>query len=111
MRKPTVDGGFWFSFALNLAMNFEGAIAAVVLFVCHFAFGIPLWVPLAVLGLWFGGIFAVTLALSVLTRDAPSNDAGNGFRNQPSTRFSSRGDGQQFDQERKGRAEEPTDLE
>lgn len=99
MKRPTIDGGFWFSFGLNLIMNYEGAIAFVVLIICHFVFSIPLWIPLLVLGLWVGGVFLVTLVLSFIIKDAPSNASGNGTRN-TTTHFASRGDGKKFMEER-----------
>ena len=96
MRKPTIDGGFWFSFGLNLVMNFEGAIAFAIALVCHFVFQIPIWIAWLILGLWVGGVFLVTLILSILVRGGSSNDSGTGSKNTGTVRFSSRGDGQGF---------------
>ena len=96
MRKPTIDGGFWFSFGLNLVMNFEGAIAFAIALVCHFVFQIPIWIAWLILGLWVGGVFLVTLILSILARGAPSNDSGTGTGKTGTVRFSSHGDGEGF---------------
>lgn len=99
MRKPLVSGGFWFSFGLNLLMNYEGAVLAGILLICHFAFQLPLWIPLAVLGIWFASIFLITAVLAFVVKDAPSNPSGTGKPGAGTVRFSSRGDGSLDDYE------------
>ena len=99
MRRPSIDGGFWFSFGLNLVLNYEGAIAFVLALVAHFVFQTPIWIAWLILGLWVGGIFLVTLVLSFFMRNASSNPSGTGSAGAGTVRFSSRGDGQKFKQD------------
>ena len=97
MRRPTLgDSGFWFSFGLNLVMNWEGALLVVILAAAHVLAGIPLWVLWVELGLWIGGIFAVTLIMSVLARGADPSPSGTGTQGNTTVRYASRGDGQDF---------------
>ena len=99
MRRPSIDGGFWFSFGLNLVLNYEGAIAFALALVAHFVFDIPIWIAWLILVFWVGGIFLVTLVLSFLMRNGSSNPSGTGSAGAGTVRFSSRGDGQKFKQD------------
>jgi len=69
MRKRTHSGGgFLICLVVNMVLNWELGLLALVLFVARIWFPvIPIWVPLGVLGLWFFIPFFITLVLSVLS--------------------------------------------
>ena len=90
-------------------MNCEGLIAIAIAVACHRIFETPIWVAWLIFGLWFGGILIITLVLTFLVKDAPSNDSGTGSRNTSKMHFSSRGDGQHFKEEQASDIEQDTD--
>jgi len=89
MRRPGIDGGFWFSFGLNLVFNAFWALPGVVLVILHFAIGTPLWWGLAALVAWAGIILAITLALSAMGTSGKANRAGTGVGGNVTIRTSS----------------------
>lgn len=56
MRKTTYDGGFFLCFLINLILNFEGILPALLLFIAHVVFGWPLIFAGLALCIWFLGI-------------------------------------------------------
>lgn len=61
--KKADSGNFFLAFILNLVLNLEWVIPAVVLIILHFTIGLPIfWFWLA-FGLWIGGILIMTLVL------------------------------------------------
>ena len=65
---------FFGSLAINLALRYYYALAAVVLFVLRIWLPIPLWVPLGVLGFWIVRTLAGQLIVGGIIRlaDRPS---------------------------------------
>lgn len=56
MRRTKRSGGFWLSLLLNLLLNADGLLPAVLLFALHFWFGISVWWSVAAAGLWLTAI-------------------------------------------------------
>lgn len=56
MRKTTRSGGFLLCLFLNILLNLEGAIPALLLLVLHFVLGWSVWWAVLALGLWILGI-------------------------------------------------------
>lgn len=52
MRKCKPNGSFWLSLIINIILNFEGVIPAVVLLALHLGFGISVWWSAAALAIW-----------------------------------------------------------
>lgn len=53
MKKKAFHAGeFLFALFLNLLMNIAGTIPAIVLLICHFLFGLPLWIAVSAFLLW-----------------------------------------------------------
>ena len=52
MRRTTQGKGFFLCLLVNMLMNLEGPLAAAVLIALHRWLRWPLWIALAVLGVW-----------------------------------------------------------
>ena len=63
MKKSKKDGSFILVLVLNLILNLEWIIPAVILLVLHFLFDWPIWLFWAALGLWVGIIVIEMLVL------------------------------------------------
>lgn len=62
-RRKKSDGGFLLSFLINLVLNFEFAVAAIVLLVLHYTVNVPLWTVWIALGLWIVPTLIMILVL------------------------------------------------
>ena len=56
MRRTKRGGNFWLCFLINLLLNLEGTIPAVLLLIAHFLFDISLWWSVGALALWILGM-------------------------------------------------------
>ncbi len=56
MRRTRRNAGFFVSLLINLLLNFEGIIPAVILYVLHRCLGLSVWWSAAALALWILGI-------------------------------------------------------
>lgn len=56
VRRARRSGGFWLSLLLNLLLNADGLLPAVLLFGLHFWLGISVWWAVAAAVLWFTAI-------------------------------------------------------
>jgi len=78
MRIADVSKGFFFCFLLNMLFNFEWGLLGLILYLLHLWLHIPLWIALALLGLWVGGslLLAILVAVDAIrpTRPMPKMD-------------------------------------
>lgn len=56
MRRTKRSGGFFLCLALNMLLNLEGLIPAVILLGLHFWLGISFWWAVAAAALWVLGM-------------------------------------------------------
>lgn len=56
MRRTKRSGSFWLCLLLNLLLNLEGTIPAVLLLITHFLFDISVWWSVGALALWILGM-------------------------------------------------------
>ena len=56
MRKTKRNGSFFLCLLINMLLNIEGIIPAVILLVLHFWLGISIWWAAFALGAWIVGI-------------------------------------------------------
>ncbi len=63
MRRTSRKGGFFLCLLLNILLNLDGAIPAILLLICHFAFGFPLWLTFVALGIWLGWMIIYMLVM------------------------------------------------
>ena len=75
MKKPGIDGGFWLCLALNMVLNLQWLIPAVILLACHFVLGISLWWFVAAVAIWFLWIFVTCIVLAYVAGSAKPTDA------------------------------------
>lgn len=68
MRKTNCSGGFLLCLLINIAINLEGIIPAVILLALHFWLGISVWWAVAALALWILGILAWMLIMNWASR-------------------------------------------
>lgn len=52
MRRTKFNGNFFMCLLINMMINLEGAIPAVVLLILHFVFDISIWWFVGALGAW-----------------------------------------------------------
>lgn len=88
MRRTRRSGGFWLSLLLNLLLNADGLLPAVLLFALHFWLHISVWWAVAAAALWFTAIVARMIVFRFANRcgntaDPPKENknpysAGNG---------------------------------
>lgn len=57
MRYTKRGGNFWLCLLINLLLNLEGTIPAVLLLIAYFVFDISVWWSVGALALWVLGIF------------------------------------------------------
>ncbi len=67
MRKTKRDGSFILCFLINLVINIEWAIPAIVLLILHFVLDISLWWFVAALAFWIVPILLQMLLLGWLS--------------------------------------------
>jgi len=89
MKRPGVDGGFILCYGFNLILNGFWALPAVVLFILHFAAGIPLWAAGVALAAWLIVVLGVTAFMSWAVSTGSSNAAGTGTTGKVTIRRSS----------------------
>lgn len=80
-RRKKSDGGFLLSFLINLVLNFEFAVAAIVLLVLHYTVNVPLWTVWIALGLWIVPTLITTILLFVLVGAAGGVKSQNPNKN------------------------------
>ena len=68
MRRTSRDSGLWLCFVINLFLNAEAAIPAVVLFILHFCIGLSLWWAALALGLWIIYALVITFFFSWVSK-------------------------------------------
>lgn len=61
MRRTSRKGGFLICLLINMLLNLDGLIPAILLLICHFAFGLPLWLTFVAIGLWLAGMIIYML--------------------------------------------------
>ncbi len=61
--KKANSSNFFLAFILNLVINIEWVIPAVLLLILHFTVGLPIFWFWLVLGLWIVGILIITFVL------------------------------------------------
>lgn len=70
MRKADTEN-FFLAYLLNLVLNLEWSIPALILLGLHFWLGIPLYLFWLALGLWLGGTFLFMLVLLLIRKCIP----------------------------------------
>ena len=68
MRRTSRNSGFWLCLIINLFLNAEAAIPAVILFVLHFFTELSLWWTALALGLWIIYALVITLFFSWVSK-------------------------------------------
>ena len=63
MRRTRRSGGFLICLLINIILNLDGAIPAVLLLIGHYAFGVPLWLAIAAFALWLVGMIVYMLIM------------------------------------------------
>ena len=61
--KKANSSNFFLAFILNLVLNLEWVIPAVILLILHFTIGLPIFWFWIALGVWIGGILIISLIL------------------------------------------------
>jgi len=56
MRRTKRTGSFWLCLAINLLLNLEGTIPAIILLVLHFVLGWSVWWAVGAFALWILGM-------------------------------------------------------
>lgn len=74
MRKTNCSGGFLLCLLINIALNLEGIIPAVILLALHFWLDISVWWAVAALALWILGILAWMLIMNWASRCGNARD-------------------------------------
>ena len=74
MRKTTCSGGFLLCFLINLILNFEGILPAVLLLAAHILWGWPLIFAGLALIVWLLGIFLWMLVFGWASRCGSHRD-------------------------------------
>ena len=92
MKRPQNTGNFLFSWGLNLIMNYELAVLAIIIFIVRiFVPDIPLAVPVGILVFWLVLFFVITLVLTFLIKDVPDDGTSTGRPGTIQPKFSSSG--------------------
>lgn len=73
-KKPKKSGGFFFSLAINLCLNFELLVAAIVLLVLHYTMKTPMFLVWIALGLWLIPTLVRTAMLFLIVGAAQPTD-------------------------------------
>lgn len=68
MRRTKRSGGFLLCLLLNLLINLDGLLPAVLLFALHKLAGWSLWWPCIAAGLWFAAILSRMLLWRFVSR-------------------------------------------
>lgn len=55
-RRTHRKGNFFTVLLLNILLNLDGSIPAIILLILHFTVSFPLWPVFLAAGLWLGGI-------------------------------------------------------
>jgi len=98
MRKAESFGGFFLALFFNLLINYPLGLITLILWILHLWLGIPGFIPLIGLAVWFSVAFFITAFLSLFAwlgespsrkrvkRNAPSSEVANSMANlnQPS---------------------------
>ena len=63
MRRTKRNGSFLLCLLINMLLNLEGMIPAVILFVLHFWLGWSIWWAVLALGLWILGLILWMLVI------------------------------------------------
>ena len=74
MRRTKRSGGFFISLLINMFLNIEGVIPAVVLLVLHYYFDISVWWSVLALALWILYLIIWMLILGYVSRCSNTPD-------------------------------------
>lgn len=74
MRRTKINKGFIISLLINMLLNLEGAIPAVILLVLHFVLGWSLIWFFTALALWIAGLALHMLIIGWATEGAMSRE-------------------------------------
>lgn len=105
MRKPRYNGGFILSFLLNLVLNFEWAVIALVLFILGKLFRLSIMFAFMTLGIWIFGTLLITLFLFWVSRHGSASKPKNENKNPYSAKNSD-----VFPNVKKSEMSEPSEL-
>ncbi len=86
MRRSKRSGGVLLCFLLNLLLNLEWAVPAVVLLVLHFVIDISAWWFVSALALWILIVFVETAVISWVARCDTGSDRQRENKNPYSSR-------------------------
>jgi len=85
MRKAESFGGFFLALFFNLLINYPLGLITLILWILHLWLGIPGFIPLIGLALWFSVAFFITAFLSLFAWLGESPGRKRTKRNSPSS--------------------------
>ncbi len=81
MRRTTMDAGFAACYLVNLLLNWEGGMVAMLLWIASYWFNLS-WYPAAAMTvLWLAGVFAFTWLLSWGAAARDNNHPNSSMKN------------------------------